>query len=239
MKPMTRSIDDAATLFGRVPALPATTKASKAKRQREEVDLGPGLDYLAALMVCGKAITETAEQMQQALKHQVLDRFAVTMQETGKRPESFVGTSGRATASCELRRASPASKLSEDTVQRLATLDIPYGRKETVAARLVINPAIVSDQDILRIVAEALRNEPRLKDVTVVMKQEAEFYHVVAEDTLDRLATTAQDANLLEIRELLEKVSTVAIGKFALKNTEPERLVRRALEIITEAQLLQ
>jgi len=238
MNAMTSSIDEAAALFGSV-AVVTPQKRSTGKKEREEVDLGPDLDYLAALMVCGKAIAETAEQMQNALKHRVLDRFAGTMNQTKKRPESFVGSSGRATASCELRRASSASKLTEETVERLTRLGVPCDRKETVPARLVLNPAIVLDQRVLGIVAETLRNEPRLDGVTVVMKQEAEFYHAVAEDTIEVLASKAQDDNSLELRQLLEKVATVVIGKFALKNTQPERLVRHALEILTEAKLLQ
>ena len=61
-------------------------------------------------------------------------------------------------------------------------MGVPCDRKETVPARLVLNPAIVLDQQVLKIVAETLQNEPRLDGVTIVMMQEAEFYHAVAED---------------------------------------------------------
>ena len=88
---------------------------------------------------------------------------------------------------------------------RLTRLGVSCDRKETVPARLVLNPAIVLDQRVLRIVAETLQNEPRLDGVRVVMKQEAELYHAVAEDTIEVLASKAQDDNRLELRELLER----------------------------------
>lgn len=195
--------------FASAPEAPKVAKPSKAKRERVAVELGDKLDRLAAFKVFHKLIDGEAKILEAEVREDVIARFAETACSTKSRPESFIGTGERATASCEIRRRGSNMPISDEVRADLDHLGIPYDTLDKVPERFIINPEI--DQDTLAHLAKIVQTDPKLKGKTIVMKQSQEATHVVSEATIDGLASVTTPETC---KALLEKVATFAIGKF-------------------------
>jgi hypothetical protein len=95
---------------------------------------------------------------------------------------------------------------------------------------------VLEDPKTLKLVAEAIAKEPKLKGVTVFQKQEAQAYDTVTETVLKDLAKLPLSA--AEIAALLEHVATLVIGKFSIPNGGTDQL-KAAFGIIRKNGLFE
>jgi hypothetical protein len=195
--------------FATAPEAPKLSKPKGKGKERTSIDLGADLDKLAAFKVLEKLLEGEGKMIQAQVRDQVISLFAEQAKESGKKPESFVGTGERSIASCELRRRGSNMPLTPEVAEELKQLDIPVEKSVKVPERFIISPDL--DQATLEHLAKVVASDPKLKGKTVVMRQAEEYTYVVSEATIDGLATKA---SVETCKLLLEKVATFAIGKF-------------------------
>ena len=194
-------------------------------------------DLIAALGIVEKAIKSVSTQMKGAVKELATDEFVTQILATGTKPDSFIARGELATGMVSLRKRGTTSRLDDETALRLIEKGIHVDEVEAVPERLVINPAILKDQKIITAVAEAIKNHPKLKDVTVIMKQTAEKHYAVSEQTIPQLAQAAEKEE--DLREILGKVAVVSVGRFVLEDCKDSgEQKKKALKILFDAEIL-
>ena len=195
---------------------PVVGKPSKKKGDREEFDLGDNLDLLASFAVLEKLLKSEAELVKAGIKEAVITHFADEGKAHAKKPDSFVGVGDRSTASCELRRNGSNRPLTPDVLELLDKYGVEYGENEIIPARFVFNPDL--DQVTLEHLSKIITTDPVLKDKNIVMRQEEKKTYIVEDKTLDQVAKLP----VADQKLLLEKVATIAIGKFTLDDAKIE-----------------
>jgi hypothetical protein len=225
-------VKDALAMFGNVPTVAKVNKpAAKAGKDREEVELGPELDSLAAFKVMEKVLGEEGGLLQKAVRNRVVEMFRERMIKDGKKPDNFLGVGERSSASCEIRRRGSDIPLDADTAAALESKGIPVDKKVKVPERLILNPEL--DQTTLMRLAELVKKDPVLKNQVVVMRQEEEYNYIVAESTMDMLA---KSGDLELVQQMLEKLATFAVGKFKLDGLDIEAGEKEKKKVTPEAK---
>lgn len=232
---VSKQLADVLNIFNNAPAAPAATpKKKNGKKVKDEVDLGRDMDRLAALKLVEAAVGQMATQLHGEMRERVRGIFTDEMDESHRRPESFRGVGREASASCELRKVPSTTVLDDITAQRLKKLGIDPAEEITVPERFVINPAILEDPATMKILAQAIANEPRLKDVQVIQKQQEVKKVSAPDDVLEQLA--ASRISKRELSELLEKVAVVAVGKYSIPGAKDQ--LEAAVQIVKREELL-
>ena len=201
--------------FADAPVMAPIIKAAKSKaKKREEVEIGPMLDKLAAFKVVETMLEAEAKLLRKQVDEITEHEFISQMIESGKKPESFIGVGERAQAMCGFSKKASNVALSAEIIERFDALQIPYEKDVKVPARLVINPDL--DQALLQHLAELVKKDPRFKGETVVMMQVEEVKYVVSEDTIATLAGKSEEV----VSELFRSVGTLTVSKFKFDDAE-------------------
>ena len=134
----------------------------------------------------------------------------VFTRQSNKRPENFRGFEGSASASCEFRKRSIRSVLTEEEVGALEKDGIPVGSEVMVPSRFIINPEYMMDQALLQKISDAMRKVPGLPENFIVLQAE-QSSRVVTDETVDKVCERGL------ITQHFDKVATMAI-KAKLEN---------------------
>lgn len=238
MSKLKGTVDDAAALFGATAlAAPKPKKVAKRGQDREHIDMGTDLDYLAAIGVVTKALDEMQKTLRAEQQRLALAHFSERMVERRTKPDAFIGTGKKCEAYVGVTRKGSNRPLDEETVARLQKMKVPVSEVEAVPERLVINPDILKDQKTLRVLAEAIQNTKELEGVPVILKQEAQSSFVTNDETLPALARAVKNVDQAE--EMLPKVAGITIGKFQIGGLDDKTgMIKAALQIISGAKLL-
>jgi len=203
-----------------------TAKPVVAAPKAKKADTKPvveikGLEELAAIEAVIKSLSALKETLEADVKTGMKAVFVETGMKAGKRPENFKGQEGIALASCELRKRSSASVLSEKEEQLFAEHNIPTDTITTQVETFIINPAYINDGALLERVGNAIGKVKGVPE-DFIQKQEAVTKTVTTDASLDALFTL-KDANV---------VSTMLsmVGTLALKPTIAD--MKKALEIV-------
>ena len=219
------------------PEIQTAPKPKKGKNGDRLVIPFIDFDLVAALGIVEKAIKSVSTQMKDAIKELATDEFVQQILATGTKPDSFTARGDNATGLVSLRKRGSNTKLDEETALKLIEKGIHVDEIEAVPERLVINAEILKDQKIIGAVAEAIQKHPKLKGVTVVMKQTAEKHYAVSEQTLPQLAQAAEKEG--ELREVLGKLAVISVGRFVLENCKDSgEQKKKALKILFDAEIL-
>lgn len=235
--PATPTLNSAMALFTNAPLAPAPP-APKAvrKKDREEVEFSEDIDNLAALKIVAKALTGVAEVIEDEQKTEAYRLMAERMIAHRMKPEAFIAVGPRSTAYVTLSKKGSNSALDPDTLAKLAEIDVPVDHVVKIPGRLVINPDVLADQELLGELATTLAANPRFANV--IMQQEEQAIDTVGEDTIPALARVVPN-DVDRAAALLRRVSTISIGKFKIDDDkDPTRLIEKSLEIISGARLL-
>lgn len=192
----------------------ASPKKSSSKN-RDEVEID-GLDKLAAFKVLEKVLESEASLVEAAVRSEVVEKYIEGMMESGRKPDSFLGTGDTSSASCEIRRRGSNMPLDDDTVKSLTAKGIPVDKKVKVPQRYVLNPE--ASQDALVKLAALVKKDPELSNIIKIQPEEYSF--VTNEATIEMLAKS-QDRQL--ISDMVERVATFAVGKFKIDGAEIEQ----------------
>ncbi len=229
------AVESASALFEGAPTI-APKKASASSKERAIVQF-EGFDLLAALGIVEKAIESVKKQTMAAIKELATDYLVSQMLEIKTKPDSFTVKGELATGLVSLRKRGSNLRVADEAAEILLAKGVPMEVIESVPERLVINPAILEDQESLAALAEAIKGNPKLEGKVVVMKQEAEKHYAVNDDTIPTLARTAKDEG--EIRDVIGKLSSVSVSRFIIGDDKDSSVQKKlALEILFGAGVL-
>lgn len=189
------------------------TPTTKAKKEKTQVELGSALDEIASIDALRKFLDAKREIIERQVKDRIKTQFIEMSLVKGGQPENFTGVSEFATASCEMKKRSSASVLSEAEVEILNGFGIPVKREVTfsVPERIYFNEEVLSmGEDVLLKISKALSAIPELRGVDIIKKQEAQeiVKNIVDEATLPSVCTI-NDAE--QMGQLLDIAATFSI----------------------------
>jgi len=192
-------------VFGSAPAASAPKKTTS-KKGAEEIEMPEGFDLYVALTVVENLIKEPRENMQAQMKVAALDIFDDQVREDGA-TVNFKGVSNDSSANVQCRKRSHG--IPAEMRSLLDEHKISYDVLESQERRYIINPEILTNQELLGKLALALKNAPGLEGVQVVQVQEAS----VKLQTNDQTMKDIQKVGNPEVRKsLLEGVTTIAFS---------------------------
>ncbi len=193
------------SMFDKAKTLNAAPKGAK-KSDKREVTLA-GLEHVAALDAVVKSLTAVLKTEEAALKERMAAEFIKTGVAQKKKPENFRGIEGDASASCELRKRSEASGLTDEDAKLLADNGIPTQVITSTVDTFVINPIYLADPAIMGAIEAALKKVKGMPE-DLFLHQAGSSKTVVTEDSMDVLFAKG-DPDLTE--DLLPIISTLAI----------------------------
>lgn len=196
-----------------------TLKSPKAaaKSNKAEIEIG-SLGFLAALKYTIQTLETVCATMDSQCKTQMARIFVQDGCAKKAKPESFKGFENltreengehvilAANASCEFRKRSTASGLSDEECAILDAHGIEYLTDTKVVETFVINPEYVNDQAMLAKVEKALKGIKGLPE-DFIMKQEGVSKRVVTDNSVEQVFNKPADV----AEKLLPLVSTLAI----------------------------
>ena len=189
-----------ANLFSTAATLKVDPKKTSKADNKEKIEIEGLQDY---------TLVDSLEKNLKALKETLKGKVNGQMKEiftrqSNKRPENFRGIEGSASASCEMRKRTIASVLTDEEVKALEKDNIPVGREVLIPKRFIFNPEIAGDQALLQKISDAMRKVPGLPD-NVILLQEEQSVRVVTDETLDQVCSKGL------IGKHFDKVATMAI----------------------------
>jgi len=190
--------------FSNVKATPVEKAKAKNKKAQHAID---SLLSLAAINNAIKSLTTLKVSLEGSVKNQMSSLFVAKGASSGLKPDSFEGTDGVASASCELRKRSAVSKLSPEEVAILTDHKIPFETSSNTTETFIFNPAYLSDAKLMAKVEKALSTIVGLPDDFIQHQTGATFY-TVSDETVDAVFKL-KDAS--KIATLMPIVTTLAI----------------------------
>lgn len=181
-------------------AKPVETKKPAGKKSaKQEVSL-VGLQTMAEIDALMKALAGMKEAVEAGVKADAFDHFYSTAD--GKRPTSFRGVDGIASASVELRKRSTMSALSETEQALLTEHNVPFEKLIATQKLFGINPVYAEDTALLGKVETALSG---IVPADFIVVQEERSKSVVTDATLD--TAFAQRTP----REVIQAITVLAV----------------------------
>ena len=197
----------------------ATVKVEPKKAADNKVKIEiKGLVDFAMVVSLRKNLEAMEETLESNVKSQMKEIFT---RQNNRRPDNFRGIEGSASASCELRKRTIRSVLTEEEVAALEADKVPVGTEVTVPSRFIINPEHAANQELLQKISDAIQKVPGVP-ANFILHQAEVSSQVVTDETLnkvcelgliakhfDKVATLAVKAKLeneLDIEKVLENV---------------------------------
>lgn len=211
-----------ANLFTNAKVAGKPAKAAKGKDKTEVVI--EGIADLAAVDALMKSLSALKETLEGQVKERVLTEFKAQVAH-GRKIENFRGVDDGASASCEFRKRSTASALTEPDMDLLNRWKVPFGKNVIVEECFRVNPKYTGDSELLEKISKAIS---KVKDVPedFIELQAGVSKNVVTEETI---ATACKDS------KVFDAVATV-IGTLALKpkleETDTAAIIEQVKSII-------
>jgi hypothetical protein len=207
-----------ANLFSTAATLEVSPKKGKVDN-KEKIKI-EGLEDYAMVDSLEKNLKAIKETLKGKVNGQMKEIFT---RQNNKRPENFRGIQNKASASCEMRKRTIASALTEEEVEALEADGVPVGSEVSVPSRFIINPDFMMDQALLQKISDAMRKVPGLPENFIVMQPE-QSTRVVTDETLDKVCEKGL------IKKHFDKVATLAIKA----KLETELDIEKVLESVRE-----
>ena len=201
--------------------------AAKAKKEKIKAKI-IGLEDFAALDAIINSLTTLRSTAEENVKDGMTQYFVANGTKTGKRPENFEGYEGIATASCELRKRSSRSGLTDWDVATLTENGIPFTEESDRTETYVINPQYLDDSALLEKVGKAIAKVPGVPD-DFIQFQAATKKRVTTDETLN-VVFTLKDAD--KISMLLKICGTLAIKSKVSDTTTALEIVRAMITLM-------
>lgn len=192
------------SMFANAKTLKTSAKAKKSDKEEIMIE---GLEAVASLDAVIKSLTALKATMDADVKEAMLAHFVTSGAALKRRPDNFRGIENNASASCELRARSSASKLSDSEIELLTTNNIPTEVVVDTVETFVINPEYLSDAKVMASIEKALK---KVKDIPedLFLKQEGKSKTIVSDGAMAALFSSGDND---KISDLLSVVSVLAI----------------------------
>lgn len=197
----------------------AAKKPAKKKGPEKAVFDVQGIRDISTIDAIIAALSAARTTLELSVKERMFDIFVETGSEIGRKPESFRGIDEGVEASCEIRKRSTRSVLSEDDVILLQENNIPFEEIIDQKEAFLINPDYSNDSELLERVSKALENVPGMPKNFI--KHQAEIKRNVASDeTVDAVFKSDNVSTLMPVVTVL-----------ALKVAAPDVNLHEALKM--------
>lgn len=173
--------------------------AKAPKKGKDQIAM-PGIQQVAELDALIKSLTAIHATASANIKTAAMDKFIERA--NGKRPESFRGIDGSASASVECRKRGTNSPLNDEQVALLLANGLVAEKSISVNKMFGINPIYAEDTKLLEQVETALSD---IVPEDFIVVQEEKFKHVVTDAVMDKAFKDNAPRAVLEI------VSTLAL----------------------------
>lgn len=193
-----------ANIFATAKKVPAKSTAAKKAKERDEYRI-EGLAQLATIDSLIKSLTAVKATYEASVKDETLEIFKAQVARTAKKPESFRGIDGGASASMEFRKRSSVSGLNEEEMRILSAFNVPVGQNVQVEECFRINPKYTNDMDLLSKVSAAIQKVKGVPEDLIEMQPKT-YKNVVTDDTI---TVACRDAHVFE--NVAEVIGTLAI----------------------------
>lgn len=212
-------------LFATAKTVEKKTVAAK-KKEKLEVQM-TDLDALSAIVALEKALKGMSAALMSSVKGQMLTKYVELGVDLGAKPDSFRGVAEKSSASCELRKRSTRSPLTEDEVKVLDTYDIPYTKTE--ADVFYFNPKVLDSESAMAKISAALAGVDLTADIGA---NEGVILHKAnnAMSITDESVTKAFQVKSEKILEILLPI----VGTLAVKPKLTVNDLQNAFAILTE-----
>lgn len=211
-----------ANLFSKAKVVTKPAKSSKPKKSEVEIN---GLSDLATVDAMIKSLLAIKETLEADVKDQTLAHFKTQVADNGK-VENFRGIDNDASASCEFRKRSSVSALTDGDIELLTRFAIPYGVNVSVESCYRINPKYTGDSALLEKISKAIT---KVKDVPedFIEFQEEVSKKVVTEETISAACRNSQ-----AFSAVASVIGTLAL-KPKLEVTDPTKLIERVKTLLS------
>jgi len=161
-------------------------KVEEKKKGKEQIQMGRDLDTYAAASAVLKSLEAVKAEYELKLKTTMAKLFSHIGIENRSKPANFEGIGPVSTASCEIRKRSSASVLTDDEANALREKGITLEEKVVREEAYLFNAAILADPVLRKKVSDALAKID-FGGVAPILHQEREVKNIVAEDGIDQL----------------------------------------------------
>lgn len=185
------------------PKAKSTSTKDKSKVDIKDVEAICEIDGLISVLKAQRTLLE------ENIKSQIKDYFVASNSDT--RPANFRGVEGAGETSCELRKRSTTSPLTEFEKIVLTQNNIPFGKNVSTQAAFLINPEHTNNKALLKKVSDALLKIDGLPEDFIQFQPEV-AQEVVTDESVD--AVFKGDASKRSL--LLDIVGIFAIKPVAL-----------------------
>lgn len=181
-------------------------KAPAGKKSKGREVVMKNLNTLASIRSVMASLESLAQTTEATVKEQMANEFVKEGCAIGRKPESFKGIDEGASASCQLRKRSSRSVLTEGEIDLLGQHGVEYETLEDIPETYIINPAYAGDSDLLGKVSKKLEGIKGLPE-DFIQHQESKSRHVASEESINKIFTLDPEVTA----ELLDVVATLAI----------------------------
>lgn len=226
-------VDAVTEVFG---AAPIVKKPAKKAKEKEEVELQSPFDICIAANIVKDVLKSAAESLALQFKKTALEIFHESIKENKRQPETFIASCGKATANFQFRKS--GSGFSPEIADKLRDAGVSFEVEEKESEHFIINPEVASNQDLLKKLAEAIKNVKELNGIAVVQRvpkvEKYQFNDATFAGIVENFPENEQ-------REIFEEISTLALSQCKLDggDSSAESTVSEALSILSKAGILQ
>lgn len=195
--------------FGGVGTAKPKPSAKKSDRAEQEIQ---GIKALAALDAVIASLTAVQKDLEADVKEQTTEIFVTHGCATKLQPANFRGIEEGSSASCELRKRSVRSYLSDEEIRVADELGVGHRPEVVTVETFIINQDCLKDRKVMgtleKLVAGAVAKGQLPTDI--FLKQEGVSHTVVNDDALPALFRTATPETATRALALC---GTLAVGK--------------------------
>jgi hypothetical protein len=205
-------------MFANAKSLTAAAPSKPKKGTKAQVEVA-GIEQYAMVDALSKSIEAIKDALGAEIKGVAMRRFVEIIDETGKKPESFRGIDGGASASLEFRKRASNHALNEAAVEAIRAAGIEPAREVVIPALFAINPKYAGDAEKLKTAGDALVAAGLPDDLIVLQEEKARYY--VSDDNMEaacKLKVSPEVLALLSvcsIKSKLESTNMSTIIEFA------------------------
>lgn len=213
----------APNLFATAAAMPAKAPKASKSDTKQEIEI-KGMEKLAmvdSLITLLEGVKGTYEAQ---VKGQMGDLFYADVKNKAAKPESFRGVEGIASASCEIRKRSTRSALTEAQCEVLRGAGLEPNKAISIPALFAVNPEVAGNMELLGKVSEALNG---IVPANFFVQQKEQYTFTVTDEML------AQACRERMPREVIDLLTTLAC-KPKLVSTDVKKLMGFVEKLVTE-----
>ena len=209
-------------------AAPMPRKKKVTAEDRDIIEI-ENLQVLAATKCVIAAMEGIYEDEYEDAKAVCMDHFMNQLVTTGQKPVSVNAECGESSATIVFVASAHAKPTTADLMEQNT---VPFERRESIPSRLVINPAIVDDQELLGKLAIALKNLEEFKGMKVVQRQDAVWKVSVTDESFAAVAKIKDDATRAKI---FQDISGMQLKKPMFND---ENSLQAAVDFLSEKGLV-